>query len=121
MEQFSAAELPELVYLSSSVADTQFQYWLTVTFAVVVAAFAAGKHLDRNLRGIAVALYLLTSFILIARFFTLALGGTRWLAALDNVGVELARPAVDLVIVARILVFALGTVAASYFLLKRQE
>ena len=60
MEQLSNAELAELFLIMESAIYTQFEYWLTITFAVVVAAFVAGKRLNRNLR-FALALHALAS------------------------------------------------------------
>ena len=121
MDQFSAAELVEIFYLTMTVADTQFQYWITVTFAAVVAGFIAGDRLKKRLRIAAASLYLLASFVLISRFFATALSAGRVGMAMEEMGVDIVRPVGTLVVVARILLFILGTVAALYVLLREQE
>ena len=121
MDQFSAAELVEIFYLTMTVADTQFQYWITVTFAAVVAGFIAGDRLKKRLRIAAASLYLLASFVLISRFFATALSAGRVAMAMEEMGVDIVRPVGTLVVVARILLFILGTVAALYVLLREQE
>jgi len=37
MDQYSPAELLELYFLASSQMDVQFQFWVSITFAVLVA------------------------------------------------------------------------------------
>ena len=46
MEQYSPAELSELFLQAQALIDTQFQYWMSITFAVVVAGFVAGERLE---------------------------------------------------------------------------
>lgn len=121
MEQFSAAELAELLYLASGAADAQFQNWITVTFAAVVAGFAAGSRLNLKLRILAAVLYVLASFVIIFRFFREGLSAIAWGAALVDMGVDVVAPVSTAVIIGRGLLFALGTVAALYFLLKAQK
>jgi hypothetical protein len=50
MEELTSIDMVEAYFLASETIDAQFQYWLTVTFAVVVAAFAAGNRLTRPMR-----------------------------------------------------------------------
>ncbi len=50
MESLSTAELIEIAMSMRESLDDQFQYWLTITFAVVVGSFIAGHKLNKNLR-----------------------------------------------------------------------
>ena len=55
MNELSAAELVELSVLLGETAGMQFQYWLAITFATIVASYIAGPSLDFKLKlGIAV-------------------------------------------------------------------
>ncbi len=118
MEQLSNAELAELFLIMESAIYTQFEYWLTITFAVVVAAFVAGKRLNRNLRFALALLYALACVVLSSRWLYSALDATDFRAALLASGVELHIPWVT--IISRILLFVLGTLAALYFLLSER-
>lgn len=50
MESLSTAELIEIAMSMRESLDDQFQYWLTITFAVVVGSFIAGQKLNNSLR-----------------------------------------------------------------------
>jgi len=115
VEQYSAAELTEIALSATSMADVQFQYWLTVTFAAVVAAFVAGQRLNLLLRSIAAVLYLLTAILLVSRFYSaVTIFGFMWSALADR-GIEI--PSNPVAWLFRGSVFVLGTGAAILFLL----
>jgi len=44
VDQISSADLLNLVLAQRSSIDLQFQFWLTITFAVIVASFIAGPR-----------------------------------------------------------------------------
>ena len=50
MNERSNIDLLNLVLLQRSSIDLQFQFWLSITFAVVVASFTAGPRLIFQLR-----------------------------------------------------------------------
>jgi hypothetical protein len=63
MNEMSVAELVELSALMGETAGIQFQYWLAITFATIVASYIAGPSLDLKLKvGIAV-LYVLSAVL----------------------------------------------------------
>ncbi len=120
MDQMSTAELTELFLTMESAIYTQFEYWLTVTFAVVVASFVAGTRLNRNRKlrfGLAL-LYALSCVVLLSRWTYTGLDATDFRAALLESGVVLHTPWVT--IISRLLLFALGTAAALYFLVSER-
>ena len=102
-------------FIATSVADTQFQYWLYVTFAVVVAGFSAGGRLTPRLRYLVAMLYGLASFTLIYRYFGAIVIAVTFTEELLESGVEL-QFAVWPLGIARIFLFGLGTFVALYFL-----
>ncbi len=118
MDQLSTAELAELFLIMESAMYTQFEYWLTVTFAVVVASFVAGKRVNRKLRFGLALLYALATVVLMSRFYYIAADATDFRAALLESGVALRTPWVS--IISRVSLFALGTAAALYFLLRER-
>jgi hypothetical protein len=68
MDQLSNAELIELQFSSLTLFATEFQYWMSVTFAVVVAAFVAGERLSKPVRVWVAVLYLFVSTLFAARY-----------------------------------------------------
>ena len=118
MDQISAAELVELFYIRESVIDVQFQYWLTITFAVIVASFVAKGHLNKTLRSAVALLYLLATVVLISRWYYVAMDVAQLFGQLQELGVSTDIPWVT--IISRVFLVALGTSAALIFLLSEK-
>ena len=112
MGQYSPAEL---ALLAGGSMDTQFQYWMSVTFAVVVASFVAGERLSRPMRLLAAVLYLLASILLISRFWQFARTTRMYEIDLADAGTP-TTSAGSLIPITRLLLFGLGTASALYFL-----
>ena len=74
-ENMSEYELSSLVYELFRDMDSQIQFWMQATFAVVVAVFFAGERLPRGIRRVVAALYLVAS----------VLAALRWLLVLRRV------------------------------------
>ena len=70
MDLISNAELVEIYWLIQERVDAQFQYWLSVSFAVIVACFVAGERLNSKLRLLLTALYFLAAGVFIMKYFT---------------------------------------------------
>jgi len=119
MDQFSLAELTELYFIRESGVDIQFQFWLTITFATVVATFVAGNRLDRKLRWVAAVLYLLATAVLVSRWYYLAIEAVAFRTAALESGVPLSVPWVTIVF--RGLLVGVGTVAALWFLVRKES
>jgi ABC-type transport system involved in cytochrome c biogenesis permease subunit len=119
MDQFSPAELLELLYIRESVIDTQFQYWITITFAVIAAGFVAGKRLNKRLRRVVASLYLLATVVLVSRWYYAGVVDVAQLSGqLQELGVSFNIPWVT--IIARVVLIAFGTSAALIFLLSEK-
>jgi hypothetical protein len=69
MESISNYELIQLVQNCLTLMDAQFQYWLSASFAVVVAGFLAKDILSRKTRVWISILYLLASSLFAAKYF----------------------------------------------------
>ena len=123
MDQFSPAELTEIIFLARSSMDTQFQFWVSITFAAVVAGFIAGDRLTQRMRYVAASLYALAALVLILRFFDAARTVVSVGDALREAGVTIfpgVGPVVVVLVVSRYLLFGLGTAAALYFLVREK-
>jgi hypothetical protein len=70
METLSSAELLELIATQSALLDSQFQYWLSVSFAVIVASFAAHEQLKAKARVWIGVLYSGISAVFLIRYFS---------------------------------------------------
>jgi hypothetical protein len=81
--------------------NSQFELWLTITFAVIIASYIAGHNLSRSLRQLIASLYLLVSILLLAVAagavsFAREMGGTSILEVPSFLGytIALLRPTV---------------------------
>lgn len=63
----SIGDIVEVLGYGSNAIDAQFQFWITVTFAAIVAAYLAGPRLSLRLKVVASCLYLLVSVLLALR------------------------------------------------------
>jgi hypothetical protein len=117
MDQYSPAELSELYLQAQTLLDTQFQYWMTVSFAVVVAAFVAGDRLSRRLRYVVTTLYAIATLVVFSRAW---LAGSQSLAIvtdLEERGAGLFNLSGGGAIGGRILLFVIGSISVVYFLM----
>jgi hypothetical protein len=68
VNEVSIAELIELLQNESASIDTQFQLWITITSAVVIASFAARHYLSFWMKTFVAVIYLLASSIIALRY-----------------------------------------------------
>ena len=68
----SQEALISLFYEAWVIRDLQFQTWLAVTFAVIVAVYMTAPSITRFLRALIATVYLVSSAILLAGWLTLA-------------------------------------------------
>ncbi len=112
-----ALELIGLMQNELAGIDTQFQFWLTITFAVVVASFMARGQLGITVRVVVAALYLLATALLSARSLghvelAIYLGGV-----LTEHGIDAPQTFSNLVGWLRRAVLTLGSISALIFIL----
>lgn len=119
MDNYSYAELTEFYFLTQAAVETQFQYWVTVTFAAVVAGFAARDHLSQVQRLLVASLYLIASVILITRFAYGGITATNIAEHLSAVDAYVITDPVFPLPILRLLLFFAGTGAALFFLARR--
>ena len=119
MDQLSTAELMELIFLHQSMIDTQVQFWMTATFAIVVASFARRSFLTRTTRLMVCGLYLVATFVFVSRWAYVTRDIFTLNQALADLGVTLAPPWAT--IFARVVLMAFGTLATLHFVLARSS
>ena len=119
MQEYSYAELTEFLFLAQATMDTQFQYWVTLTFAAVVAAFLAGEALLSTVRILAAVLYLMASLVLILRFASAGLTTIDIQGFLDAANASVVNSfGLSVLPVLRMPLLIFGTVAVTYFLIR---
>lgn len=92
--------------------DTQFQFWISITFAVLVASFVADERLSRVERIIVTALYVCAATILLERYMSAVSHMQDVMSLFDSGGYP--RPDVPTVAAyLRLALFTLGSLAAS--------
>ena len=122
MDSISNAELMELFFAAQQLLDAQFQYWLSASFAAIVASFVAGERLTRNMSYILVLLYVGATALFTLRYFAAA--GTLTLYGAESTARELigeiGRDLTPVMQVIRIVLFITGTAATIWFLLTKK-
>jgi hypothetical protein len=64
----STGELYELFYMILEAADRVFEFWLSASFAIVVATFIGADHLSKRMYQIITLAYILVSFNMAYRY-----------------------------------------------------
>lgn len=120
METISTAELVELAYLERDYFVSQFQYWLAVTFAVITAAYVAGDGLSTRIRSCLFCLYLLSTllFYSLNSLSTESYFGYKVEVGARGIGFLSTMREAEFVGTLRFVVSVIGTLTASWFLLK---
>jgi hypothetical protein len=113
MEYLSVSEILELTLLSEAAIDAQVQFWLTATFATIVASVVGRSLLTPKLRALVLSLYLTATFVFVSRWYYEANDLGNYQEMLDLIGYENKPPA--LTIIGRLVLMAFGTCATAYF------
>jgi len=114
VNETTVAELIELLQNESASIDMQFQLWMTITSAVIIATFAARHHLSFWMRAFVAVMYTLASATIAIRY---ANDASQWVFLNNELGSRgVVYPTfVDLRIL-RGLVYSCGTVATLIFM-----
>lgn len=70
MEEIDTGYLLELQFLGEASIDMQFQAWMAISFAVIVASYSGRKDLALGIRCAIVLIYSMAAFALFARWIT---------------------------------------------------
>lgn len=94
--------------------STQFETWLTITFATIVSVFV-GKHLINGvIKWLVTLLYLLSSLMVIALAIYIAESNARIVAELGTRGVDVSGPVFAGIVA--LLLFLAGVGTTVYFI-----
>ncbi len=114
MNETTVAEIIELLQNESASIDMQFQLWITITSAVVIASFAARRHISRNMRLFVAVMYALAAVTIGLRYANDASQFVFLKTELSARGVD--YPAVVDLRILRTLVYSCGTIATFAFI-----
>jgi hypothetical protein len=108
-------ELIQLYDVVTGSVNAQFELWITITFAVIIASYLAGHRLARSLQYIIATLYTAVSLLL----YLMLLSAVQFSQQFDlNLGVSSESKVVLAVVVLRTVVWILGTIATIVFVFK---
>ena len=116
MESLTLVEILELLNSNLEHMNNQFENWLTITFATIVAAFAARNRLTNPMKYLVTGLYLLATFTCVSTYYTFVLGNLGLSELAVNLGREESVPLVAGA--ARISLVVLGVITTVYFIHK---
>lgn len=119
MDQIPSSDLLNLLLTQRTSIDTQFQFWLSITFAVTVAGFVAGRSVNLKLRLLVAVLYVLATAHLATRWMYDGAVGERWVKVLVSRGIDIGIPWHSVYL--RIAVMLLGTVSTLVFLFRHDR
>ncbi len=93
--------------------NAQFELWLTITFAVIIASYLAGHRLARSLQYLIATLYTAVSVLL----YLMLLGAVQFSQQFNvNLGASSESSVILAVVVLRTAVWILGTIATIVFI-----
>ena len=114
-ETLTNQELIQLYDVVTGSVNAQFELWVTITFAVIIASYLAGHRLARSLQYLIATLYTAVSALL----YLMLLGAMQFSQQLDlNLGASSESNVALSVVVLRIAVWILGTIATIVFIFK---
>ena len=115
-EELSNEELIQLYDVVTGSVNAQFELWLTITFAVIIASYLAGHRLAKSLQYLIATLYTAVSVLL----FLMLLGAVQFSQQFDELvmGASSESSVVLAIVVLRTSVWVLGTIATIVFIFK---
>jgi len=113
MNEVTIADLIGLLQNESASIDMQFQLWITVTSAVVIASFAAGNHFSKRMKVFIAVMYALASAAIGLRY---ANDASQFLFLNHELKLRgVVYPAVIDLRILRAIIYVFGTLATSIF------
>lgn len=123
MDAISNAELLELFFTAQEFLEAQFQYWMSISFAVIVAVSVVGDRITTAVRYTLSLLYLLSTALFLLRYasaigeLTLIADAATARGIVGDMGRSLRWPIASI----RTVLFLGGTVATLWFLFQKGE
>jgi hypothetical protein len=112
----STYEILDLIGTETSQVDAAFEFWLTITFAFVVAAFAARTRFSMRLKLLVSSLYLVASAVFILKYVGDLSAVQTLTATLPETAPNLFNIPGGLSHLLRFALYVVGTIAAIVYL-----
>ena len=113
MDSVTTGEILGLILIHEQFIDDQLEFWLTVSFATIVASFAGREYMTKGNRNIVCVLYILATVVFISRWLYEGADLLTYVDVLAERGVTIQPP--FLTVFARFALVGLGTLATLYF------
>jgi hypothetical protein len=114
-DELTNEELIQLYDVVTGSVNAQFELWLTITFAVIIASYLAGHRLARSLQYLIATLYTAVSVLL----FLMLFGAVQFSQQFDlQLGASSDNAVVQAIVLLRTSVWILGSVATIVFIFK---
>ena len=115
-EELTNEELIQLYDVVTGGVNAQFELWITITFAVIIASYLAGHRLARSFQYLIATLYTAVSVLL----FLMLLSAIQFSQQFDqlNLGASSESDLLLAIVVLRTSVWILGTIATIVFIFK---
>ncbi len=121
MESLSTAELVALAQTSAEISGLQYQYWLAITFATIVASFVARNLLPFKLKIAVACLYSMASVLFLLIYINVLDSYTFYAIEAMTRG-AMPTPTLGLAIpVLRFLIWIAGTGVTIWFVFQNQD
>lgn len=114
MESLETADLIELVLMQREAISSQLQFWLSATFAVILASFFAGSKLTGRYRLCVGLLYLLATAMTLAGWGEIGEELLMMFEELEKRGISIDPPWAAVIL--RFSLIALGAIITLIFL-----
>lgn len=126
MDLISNAELIEIYLMAQAHVDAQFQYWLSVSFAVIVASFVAGDRLSLKIRMWLAGLYMLAVGVFVLKFLNGQIAIGMYVSEMNSREINsgesmISTYGVPMMVWFRRLLFLLGTITTLWFLQSNEK
>lgn len=113
-EELTNEELIQLYDVVTSSVNSQFELWITITFAVIIASYIAGHRLAKSLQYLVAILYTSVSILL----YLMLVGAVQFADQFDafTAGKSISGDLFAAIAVLRTSVWVLGTIATIVFI-----
>jgi len=115
-EQLNNEELILLYEVVTGSVNAQFELWITITFAVIIASYLAGHRLAKSLQYVIATLYTSVSLLL----YLMLVAAVQFSAQFDALlaGTSITGKLFGAIALLRTSVWILGTIATIVFIFK---
>ena len=115
-EKLNNEELIQLYDAVFANINTQFELWITITFAVIIASYVAGHRLERSLQYLIATLYTAVSLLLLL----MLISAVSFAGSFNAFGIQAEQdPLTVFIVFLRVGVWILGTIATLVFIFRR--